>query len=159
MSFRFKFVITIISLIIIVILGINIISKGERYATVEDFVRNISQYQSGDYFKIRGKINYSSYPNVGLDSELFIDSYQNTGIFNLYDSKKIEQDSIFIQVLYVEGSKAETFGPGIINEEALVSGRFLKDTIIQYNGQSLKLKNLIISDKMQTKCDSKYEEK
>ena len=65
--------ITIISLIIIVILGINIISKGERYATVEDFVRNISQYQSGDYFKIRGKINYSSYPNVGLDSELFID--------------------------------------------------------------------------------------
>ena len=57
MSFRFKFVITIISLIIIVILGINIISKGERYATVEDFVRNISQYQSGDYFKIRGKMS------------------------------------------------------------------------------------------------------
>ena len=61
MSYKFKFMITIISLIIIVILGINIISKGERYATVEDFVRDINQYESGDYFKIRGKINYSSF--------------------------------------------------------------------------------------------------
>ena len=89
MSYKFKFMITIISLIIIVILGINIISKGERYATVEDFVRDINQYESGDYFKIRGKINYSSFSNVGLDSVLYIDSNQSTGIFNFYDSKKI----------------------------------------------------------------------
>ena len=158
MSFKFKFTITIISLIIIVVLGISITSKGERYVTVEDFINNISEYELGDYFKIRGKINYSSHPNVGLDSLLYIDESQTTAIFNLYDSNKIVQDSNFIQVLYVESSKAELFGPSIINKEALVSGRYLKDTIIQYNGRSLKLKNLLISDKMQTKCDSKYEE-
>ena len=88
MSYKFKFMITIISLIIIVILGVNILSKGERYATVEEFVRDISQYESGDYFKIRGKINYSSYPSVG-QLKLYTDSSSITGIFNLYDSKKV----------------------------------------------------------------------
>ena len=158
MSFKFKFTITILSLMIIVFLGISFISKGERYATVEDFAQNISNYESGDYFKIRGKINYSAYKDIGFDSTLYIDKSQNAAIFNLYDSKKLGQND-FIQVLYIERPKAELFGPAIINKEALVSGRFLKDTIVLYNGKNLKLKNLLVSDKMQTKCDSKYEEK
>ena len=158
MSFKLKFMITIISLIIIVFLGISIISKGERYATVLDFIQNIPTYESGDYFKIRGKINYSNHKNIGVDSTLYIDQSQNAAIFNLYDLNKSVKNN-FIQVLYIETPKAELFGPAIINKEALVSGRFLKDTMVQYNGKDLKLKNLIVSDKMQTKCDSKYEEK
>ena len=155
MSFKLKFVITIISLIIIVLLGVSMISKGERYVKVEDFIRDIANYQAGDYFKIRGKINYAQ--DIKLDSTLYIDDLQNTAIFNLYDSKDYNKNNI-IKVLYIESPKAELFGPAIINEEALISGRFLKDTTVQYNGKELLIKNLIVSDKMQTKCDSKYED-
>ena len=158
MSFKLKFTITIISLIIIVVLGISIISEGERYATVKDFTQNLSDYKSGDYFKIRGKINYSNHQDIGFDSMLYINESQSAAVFNLYDSKKSIQND-FINVLYIESPMAETFGPAIINEEVLISGRFLKDTTVLYNGKAIKLKNLIVSDKMQTKCDSKYEEK
>ena len=75
MSFKLKFTLTIISLIIIVVLGISIISEGERYATVKDFTQNLSDYKSGDYFKIRGKINYSNHQNIGFEIQVI--SQQN----------------------------------------------------------------------------------
>ena len=155
MSFKFKFMITIISLIVIVFLGISMISKGERYVKVEDFVQNVTNYKTGDYFKIRGKINYAK--DIKLDSTLYIDNLQNAAVFNLVDSEGSNKNNN-IKVLYIENPKAELFGPAIIGREALVSGRFLKDTIVQYNDTRLMIKNLIVSDKMQTKCDSKYED-
>ena len=154
MSFKFKFIITIISLIIIAFLGVAIISKGERYVTVLKFNQDIINFESGDYFKIRGKINYAQ--DIGLDSSLYIDNSQNSAVFNLYDLEDLDKDQ-FIRVLYIENPKAELFGPAIINKQALVSGRFLKDTTVRFNGKDLVLKNLLVSEKMQTKCDSKYE--
>ena len=156
MSFKLKFLITIISLIIIVFLGINILSKGERYETVLTFNNNINNYKPQDYFKVRGKVNYAQ--DVSLDSMLYLDSMQSTAVFNLYDSKEIN-DKKFIKVLYLENPKAELFGPAIIDKEVLISGYFLKDTIVQYDNKDLHLKNLLVSHKMQTQCESKYEDK
>ena len=155
MSFKLKFTITIISLIIIVLLGISIISKGERYETVLSFNNNINDYQNRDYFKIRGSISYAK--DINIDTSLYLDSLQNSAIFNLYDSKDLSNNK-FIKVLYLENPKAELFGPAIIDKEVLVSGYFLKDTIVKYNNSDLILKNILVSHKMQTQCESKYEE-
>ena len=155
MSFKFKFILTIISLIVIVFLGINMISKGERYETVLSFNNNISNYESGEYFKIRGIINYAKDNNL---NELYIDGEkQKVAVFNLVNSK----DTSVLKVIYNEEPKVPLFGPAIVGKkEVLISGYFLKDTTIQISKdattQNINLKNLLVSNKMQTQCESKY---
>ena len=147
MSYRLKFFITIIGLIIIVISGVYFISEGEIIATVPEFI-NKNNKVYGEKFKIAGRVTLAN--DIGLDY-LYIDNDQKKAIFNLFDPKSEK----FIKVLYLEEPKAELFMP---NRDVIISGKYLDSKAIIINGDKHELKNFIESYGMQTKCESKYEQ-
>ena len=154
MSFRIKFFITIIGLVIIVVTGIIFLSEDKQYVTIPEFINNYDT-EYGETFIIPGIVTYA------LDNQLYIDEAKQYALFNLIEPGANSKDSPdFVKIAY-----DATLNSNVDFEEGdhvIITGEYKKNykfPIPIGSEQSQTLSNIFVSEKLQTKCDSKYEYK
>lgn len=160
MSYRVKFSITIISLIVLVILGIFLFNTPAQYITIKEFntiTKSNSNnqkevYNDGKKIIIGGKVAYAN--DIGL-SNLYIDDKKRYAIFNITDST-----GLYVKIIYNE-EKSEKVD-FTVGDNVIVTGEYYQSSnthaVSDEYAIAKNLNHVIVSSSLQTKCDSKYSE-
>ena len=161
MSYRVKFSITIISLIVLVILGIFLFDTPAQYVTIKEFNNSTQSntssqkevYSDGKKLIIGGEVAYAD--DIGLSKSLYIDDKRKYAIFNITDST-----GLYVKIIYneEESEKVEF----TVGDNVIVTGKYYKSSnthaVSDEYTIAKNLNHVIVSSSLQTKCDSKYSE-
>ena len=158
MSYRVKFSITIISLIILVILGIFLFDTPAQYVTIKEF-NAITQsnsnskkeaYNDGKKLIIGGKVAYAN--DIGR-SKIYSDD-KRYAIFNITDST-----GLYVKIIYNQHD-SESKVEFTVGDNVIVTGKYYKSSnahpVSNEYSIAKNLNHVIVSSNLQTKCDSKY---
>tara|TARA_B100001540_G_C15354293_1_gene438337 strand:- start:99 stop:569 length:471 start_codon:yes stop_codon:yes gene_type:complete len=153
MSYRVKFSITIISLIVLVILGIFLFNTPAEYVTIKEFNNQKEVYNDGKKIIIGGKVAYAN--DIRLPDKLYIDDKKRYAIFNITDST-----GLYVKIIYNE-EKSEKVD-FTVGDNVIVTGEYYQSsnthTVSDEYAIAKNLNHVIVSSSLQTKCDSKYSE-
>lgn len=153
MSYRVKFSITIISLIVLVILGIFLFNTPAEYVTIKEFNNQKEVYNDGKKIIIGGKVAYAN--DIGLPDKLYIDDKKRYAIFNITDST-----GLYVKIIYNE-EKSEKVD-FTVGDNVIVTGEYYQSSnthaVSDEYAIAKNLNHVIVSSSLQTKCDSKYSE-
>ena len=124
MSYRVKFSITIISLIVLVILGIFLFDTPAQYVTIKEFNNSTQSntssqkevYSDGKKLIIGGEVAYAD-DIIGLSKSLYIDDKRKYAIFNITDST-----GLYVKIIYneEESEKVEF----TVGDNVIVTGKY-----------------------------------
>ena len=127
MSYRVKFSITIISLIVLVILGIFLFDTPAQYVTIKEFNNSTQSntssqkevYSDGKKLIIGGEVAYAD--DIGLSKSLYIDDKRKYAIFNITDST-----GLYVKIIYneEESEKVEF----TVGDNVIVTGKYYKSS-------------------------------
>lgn len=153
MSFRVKFFITIIGLVIIVVTGILFLSEDKQYVTISEFVHNDNK-KDGEVFIVPGIVTYA------LNNKLYVDDAKQYAVFNLVEPGA-NSSNLLNSVKIAYDAKLNSNVEFSEGDHVIITGEYKKENYefpIAVE-QSQILSNILVSKKLQTKCDSKYEYK
>ena len=154
MSFRLKFFITIIGLVIIVVTGIIFLSEDKQYVTISEFVHNDNK-KDGEVFIVPGIVTYA------LNNKLYVDDAKQYAVFNLVEPGA-NSSNLLNSVKIAYDAKLNSNVEFSEGDHVIITGEYKKNykfPIPIGSEQSQTLSNIFVSEKLQTKCDSKYEYK